>query len=229
MCVSGAYTRTRPAQLLIVHNPPAFSVYLALCLSQWLIPDPSNKPGHAPPPYFFPCFSFHVVFPALSHEHVTSPSNPRSYFLPDAFPSPSIWMEFISLGFPRCAQMVLWEHHIVVETGTLREIQLTIITGQRSYFTNEYQRHIELYKCIFSILNKLRLESSSWVIWQSCTYSIIFVFYQQETSLKSEGSPHPFPFYMCLFYLLTFLDPLKFVTQKDGCHSGIGRKRCFCK
>lgn len=48
-------------------------------------------------------------------------------------------------------------------------------------------------------------------------------------SLKSKGSPHPFPFYMCLFYLLTCLDPLKFVSQKDGCHSGIGRKRCFCK
>lgn len=48
-------------------------------------------------------------------------------------------------------------------------------------------------------------------------------------SLKSEGSPHPFPFYMCLFYLLTFLDALKLVSQKDGCHSGIGRKRCFCK
>lgn len=48
-------------------------------------------------------------------------------------------------------------------------------------------------------------------------------------SLKSEGSPRPFPFYMCLFHLLTFLDPLKLVSQKDGCHSGIGRKRCFCK
>lgn len=38
-------------------------------------------------------------------------------------------------------------------------------------------------------------------------------------SLKSEGSPHPFPFYMYLFYRLMFLDWLKLVSQKDRCHS----------
>lgn len=127
-----------------------------------------------------PCFPFHVVFPAVSHEHVTPLSNPRSFVLPDALPSPSIWIELISLGPPHHAQMVLWKYNTVVETGALRETQLTIIRGQRSFFMNEYQHHIELYKCIFSVLNKLRLGSSSWVIRQSCTYSIIFIFYQQE-------------------------------------------------